>query len=535
MLAITKSAAAVFAAYYIAFDIVEVQVHQQIVLFSLLCFGYMLYAFPNKLNQQGAAPAPAYPVAPPYVAPTVSSVAPTYVAPTPPVERRMPVTNPPHGQIGDEARAINRLFAERAKGDAGFRHLIESESRTPDYILYGLRSYPGTPYTALAGYCKQLANEIYKIRGDGEPVTCTLNEQPPYLKVSTGHRAPLHWASRSKQAPPHYAQLGVMFDGARPKLVAFDMQDAKQWFMGVFSSSGGGKSTVLRCAALSLLERTGPDAAEFYLIDLDSNQFDAWKRLPQVRFIATDHDEALALVQWLVNLVNSDRNLSQTVHRYLIIDELQILTADSPHAEQFVELLGQLAQRARKHGFSLIASTQDPSGDNFPSAMQRSVKIVAAGQTTDDGYLSRYLKVSGASALLGDGDFIVRAGARQHNFKSFSLTRADEAATIDAICATFGEDPSLMQFATEDEEFEDYGEPSSDVIRLQKPVVEMSGVAADAELIREYLDEALDENGDPKRGYAKLLIRVLYGEDKPNAGNYAARMTRAVKYANETF
>ena len=204
-----------------------------------------------------------------------------------------------------------------------------------------------------------------------------------------------------------------------------------------------------------------------------------------------------------------------------------MLTDQSANADQFIDLLGRLAQRSRKHGFSLLIGTQDPTGQNFPTALQRNVKVAAAGQTNDDSYLSRYIGITGAKNLLGKGDFLYKASGQQRGFKGFSLTDADITEALQSICAIYGTDDSTMIFVHADKEFETTAD-SDGVVVIDAPAPEESQAEADARRLLPYIDEAIAQDGRLRNGWGTRLIEVLYGEPKPNAGNYSARLKAAL-------
>jgi FtsK/SpoIIIE family len=507
-------------------------IHQQVLLMSGIMLAYAIYAFPVKPKAQATSYAPVIAPMPVY---QPQAPAPSYVAPEQVATQAKQVAAP--GASTDEMRFINRLLAAKAETDKNFLFQAVNATRTPDYIVYNLESPLGTPTNALRSYCPQLAAAIYKMRNGGEKVTVTFNEQPPYLRVSTADRSIVPWSSRAKSAPQHTAQLGIIFDGAQARYLTNNMADTNGWFLAVFSSSGGGKSNMINCAVLSLLENLDPAQNEFYFIDLDSNQFERYRKLPHTRFVARTHDEALAILQYLVKLVEQDWNMSNTVHRYLVIDELQIITTKSEHSDEMITLLETMAQQARKHRNSIITGTQDPTGDNFPGGLQRNVAAVAAGKTKDDSYLVRFLSIDGASALRGKGDLIYSGETGLVNFKGFYLSPQDMTQTVDAICAKWGEDTSTIPFVDEPtaDRQASAGSDESQPIVLSKPIVKPSGVAADAEKLLPYLADALGANGKLKHGVGSSLLEVLYGETVPNAGAFSRRLKDAVEYAVNNF
>jgi hypothetical protein len=434
----------------------------------------------------------------------------------------------------DELRVINRWLQKQ-----NTRVQSSGVVTTPDYLCYNLAKTSSASWSVLSQkVLSDLAYEVFTFRGGGDPVTITFNEQPAYLRVTKERREVLPWAARLKGMAPYIAQVGASSSGTDMRLVKVNLVDAadnmpKDYLVGVFSSSGGGKSNVLRAMALSVLENSDPANTEFYFIDLDSNQFDSWLRLPHVRFVAGTEQEALALLNYLVQGMEGNRGMESTTRRFLVIDELQMLTAQSDRADIFCDLLGKLAQRWRKHGGCMLLATQDPTGDNYPTSLQRNTKVILAGLTEDASYLKRFLGVDGADQLRGDGDFIMKSAGRQSNFKAFLLTKDDITRTLDAIVSRWGEDYSTLEMAEDDDNGSEPGTPAAD--RITVPVAakpKRAQVEIDADAIVAYLDEAYDfDAGALRKGWGVKLLEVLYGEPKPNAGNYKTRMENAVNVA----
>ncbi|MEZ4614947.1 MAG: hypothetical protein R2867_05445 [Caldilineaceae bacterium] len=237
------------------------------------------------------------------------------------------------------------------------------------------------------------------------------------------------------------------------------------------------------------------------------------------------------------------------MRRFLVIDELQMMTAQSEFSDEFNRHLATLAQRGRKHGISLATATQDPSGANYPTYLQRNTKVAVAGQTKDDTYLTKYFKIQGASQLRGDGDFI---SSIHGSFKGFYMPESDITDTIDAICARYGEsDGSTLlagghlqanrNKAQEVARHRQATMPSpltpvaTAMPRKTKQSKLSKRVERDAEAIAPYMDQAYDEaNGRIRDGWAPTLIEAIYGEQKPNAGSYSNRLQAAIRCYNKT-
>jgi hypothetical protein len=377
-----------------------------------------------------------FPMPQPTTAPVTPPPGMTYVAPSP-----GPSYAPASTVITPEMKAINNWFFEH-----NLPMQVIEVNPSPDYDCYRLTRAPKASWSQLTQrVLDDLKAEIYEHRGGrGEPVTVVFENMPPMLKVSRVQREPLAWSCRLQGMPKGTAQLGAKMVGSELHPVLFNTYDANFFSIGVFSSSGGGKSTLLNAAALSLLEVSDPMTEEFYFIDLDSAQWLPYAVLPQVKYVASTEVEAMAVINHLKKVMDEDFHQTDHTRRYLIIDELQMLTEDSVHAKEFQTKLGYLAQRSRKHGGYLLSATQDPTGNNYPSDMQRNTGVVLAGSTLDDSYLSRYFHLDGACDLRGNGDFLARAKGHQSNFKGFLVGKAEVSDTLKMLVARYGRDERML-------------------------------------------------------------------------------------------
>lgn len=369
--------------------------------------------------------------------------APSYVAPVAPVA---PAVEPSltGGVVTPEMKFINQFFHER-----GIVVQTLNVVDSPDYAVYDLVKLAGTSWAILSKQVlEDLAAELHTWRGGGQQITVTFNAQPAYLRVTKRERGQLPWAARQAGLKPYVAQIGAALDGRQLRLVTVDFADNDEVSLAAFSSPGGGKSNILKSAALSVLENADPRVTEAYFIDLDSNQYDGLLRLPHVKYVARTEEEAYGLLRYLASLIEANRAMTNTVRRFLFIDELQILTARSQYAAEFQDVLGSLIERGRKHKLNIITATQDPTGKNFPSSLQKSTRIFVAGKTVDDSYLSKYLHLPGASLLRGKGDLLIKNNEGLRNFKGFHLTEEAVEETLNAIVARWGENTDSVAVPT---------------------------------------------------------------------------------------
>lgn len=411
---------------------------------------------------------------------------------------------------------------------------IDSSMQLLDYIRYNLAHAPNfSPAQQMtAKVLEDMQTHIYQDRGNrGERVTVTMNQQPLYLRVSAQQRIALPWAKR-RNVPAHTAQIGAD-ENLQPVLINF--ADPKERCGAAFGSTGSGKSMLLRAIIMSVLEFSPPSDTEVYLIDLDSNQFDDFAVLPQVRCVASTEQQALAVIKYLVDVVNNDRDMSNSKQRYLFIDEFQMLSVESDACDEFITLMEVIAKRGRKHGVPWFVGTQDPTGNNYPRAMQKNGKVTLAGYTQDDSYLVDPLGITGASSLRGDGDFIFRGSGAQKNFKGFLITPDDMKAFVQQMINKWGMDSDVIDF---DESSPDDDQPTAAPVDERPSTLIMqrqdtrTKAQRDADKIRDLIHDAFDSDaGRLRDGWGTKLATAIYGKPTKFEGNYRTRVIAAVESA----
>ena len=459
---------------------------------------------------------------------------PVTTVPQPPLR---PPERPPMKQ--NEKDFITRTLVQKYKLSIAVSRVVN----TPDFYCYLLAIHQQETLDRLEAVLRNLGNDIYQYRRLAESVTVKLVHQFPHLQVSKPEnlRRPLQWEYRPRVLAPHVTLLGASWNGPKPQPVLINLADPKQAHVALFSSTGGGKSVLLNAMALGVMESSSPTDTELYFVDTESHQFDAYEQLPHVRFVARTEEDALDVITYLADLVEADRELRNPIRRLLVIDEAQLLTEAADQADEFQRLLIYLAKVGRKHRFNLWLATQDPTGDNVPTGIQRNIKVVVAGQTTDDSYLKRYFKIQGASGLTGDGDFLIMCGAQQRRFKSFWLDEAARQMAITAITQRWGTDDEVLLFVPADTAVSEAETLAGSQLSFGEEIQHMPPspplspqerrIRADAAKIAPLLPQAYDlDKGGVKDGWGVALIEAIYGEAKPCEGRYRTRMLEAVAY-----
>lgn len=473
-----------------------------------------------------------------------------------------------------------QYITERLVKTYGLWFRVTKKIATPDFWVYMLARRSDQKVGDLHTVADALADDIYALRNDGKPVKVTVITQPPHIQVSRSQRAILPWAANEAQVRPFVAVLGAFWRGPEPQKMIIDFRDDDFSVGAFFGSQGSGKSTLLHIALLGLCRSTSPELVEIYGIDFKKGSFAIYEQLPHVRFTAQNEADAMDLLRWIESLCYADNAPNDGKIRVLFIDELQMLIADSQYAREYLDLIRSIMQLGREFGIRLLSATQNPSAINYPSNLKPLTPYMAAGKTKVDGYLRSQLKIIGARDLRGKGDFIFDGPESKQRFKSFWLGDAEREAEIAKLITKWGADAEVIHFIPAEEEHphlphdeidaseyteqhteeyaaqhipeeaEEYLEthrPTGEQRKAQPPIdaSESATVAtpprklgkaerklqADADAIAHLMTEAWDDEYEEIRnGYGVLLIAAIYGEEKPNAGNYKRRMMDAVNH-----
>ena len=179
--------------------------------------------------------------------------------PQPPAQRQPPLAHPlaapgPQTQIRTSERPsmkptekdfITRTLVQKYKLSIAVSRVVN----TPDFYCYLLAIHQQETLDRLEAVLRNLGNDIYQYRRLAESVTVKLVHQFPHLQVSKPEnlRRPLQWEYRPRVLAPHVTLLGASWNGPKPQPVLINLADPKQAHVALFSSTGGGKSVLLKC------------------------------------------------------------------------------------------------------------------------------------------------------------------------------------------------------------------------------------------------------------------------------------------------
>jgi DNA segregation ATPase FtsK/SpoIIIE, S-DNA-T family len=196
----------------------------------------------------------------------------------------------------------------------------------------------------------------------------------------------VEYADLSKRSDGWYAPMGLGLDG----MVWRDFDAIPH--MIIAGTTRFGKTVALKLLMTYLIENH-PDDIELYIIDLKGGlEFSRYENLKQVRGFAGDEEQALEILDYLVDTMGREyvhfrkKRISNIVdtdikkRRFIIIDEAAQLTPEGwqtkkvrQNLEKCQSRMSQITRIGGALGFRQIFCTQYPTADTLP----RSVKMTS--------------------------------------------------------------------------------------------------------------------------------------------------------------
>ena len=293
---------------------------------------------------------------------------------------------------------------------------------TPRWIQFLLQAAPGIKVQRF----EALSREIALALGVTEARVVTSTGQ---LRVDVPRSDPqtvrfFDLLARVGRVPAHTALLGLADDGA-PLLI--NLSSPEVGHVLVAGTTGSGKTALMQTLAASLVLTQRRSRLQLAVIDPKGYSFAAFRQTPHLyRPIATQPDQALALLEALTTLLDQRVSLAQPEPRVvLVIDELADLVQTV--GPQVLDRVGRLVQRGRSAGLHVIAATQKPSSAligpivkaNFP------VRLVGRVTSSEDARVAAGRGGTQAERLRGSGDFLAIFNLGVQRFQAAYLASAD--------------------------------------------------------------------------------------------------------------
>lgn len=344
-----------------------------------------------------------------------------------------------------EVKLINRMLG------AHNVQAVTSKSRTmvvdSSFIAYGLKVMPGETVTKIERIDRELSNELTRqrvklLRGYTGRAVVRLRDYP--LAIEVPHPAPisLSWESTSLRVGRNFGLIGRSYDyhGARNEYLDLD----RHYHTLVSAMSGGGKSTLMRMALLTLALNTSPALLRMALIDLKNDDLMAFRALPHVITYAGDVLTATNVINY-TGQIKSERIESQQKpwRLLLVIDEL----AELGSQRETLRLLGSILSTGRSLGINVLAGTQYPTAATIGSVVNSSftVRLVGMVDSRQAAATATKRAGSGAELLQTPGDFLRIDGTELRRMKAYNIDADDTAALVATIVQRWQRQKVVME------------------------------------------------------------------------------------------
>ncbi|HET7787014.1 MAG TPA: FtsK/SpoIIIE domain-containing protein [Myxococcales bacterium] len=224
------------------------------------------------------------------------------------------------------------------------------------------------------------------------------------------------------------------------ELLKLDLATAPHLLVAGTTSSG--KSVFLKGLILALL-RLPPEECRIVIVDPKMVDFTSFRSPPLWQPVVTDPDDAVALLQSLVDVEmpartqklidagvpqRTDLPRGSMPALVVVIDEFADLLAsftDRDLRTQFIGSVQRLLQRARAVGIHLVIATQRPSVDAVPGALKANLPVRIAFKLPSSHDSVTVLDESGAENLLGRGDLLLKREGSMTRAQAFNVAPQD--------------------------------------------------------------------------------------------------------------
>jgi S-DNA-T family DNA segregation ATPase FtsK/SpoIIIE len=299
---------------------------------------------------------------------------------------------------------------------------------TPRWVQFLLQTNPGVKISRVESLSREIAVAL------GAPTArVTTQGNAVRIEVPRNDPQPLKLLPLCARIPPSRipfgtAVLGLADDGA-PLLIRLPSPEVAHVL--VAGTTGSGKTALMQTIIMSLALLNHRRQMQFVLIDPKGRAFEPMARLPHLRPIVTEPDQAVQALSDLVNLMEQRDRSRVTDPRVIVaIDELADLVQTGGPA--ILEGLGRLVQRGREAGIHVVGATQKPSSAvigplvkaNFP------VRLVGHVVSAEDARVAAGVGGTGAERLTGRGDFVAVYGPGLIRFQAAYVAVSEIEASV---------------------------------------------------------------------------------------------------------
>lgn len=407
--------------------------------------------------------------------------------------------------IDAEINLINKMLAAhgiQAKTKSKLTMCVKSS-----FVAYGLQVAPGESVSKIQKIQRELSNELTRQRVKmsrdyaGRAVV-RLRDYPLAIEVPHPEPTPLSWHSASMRMGPYMALIGrsYSYTGAREEYIDLD----KHYHTLIAAISGGGKSTLMRMALLTLALNTSPADLRIMLIDLKNDDLVPFKALPHTVCYAGNIEGAAEAIA-TAHQIKEERIASgeKPYRLLLVIDELAELGAD----KESLKLLGRILSTGRSLGINVWAGTQYPSAAAIGSVVAASftTRLVGMVDGKNSAVVATKRAGSGAEALTLAGDFLRVDTIDMARMKSYNIDMVETAMLIKQIVDKAKAAPAQQS-----------------TISIETPLIQAGKAKSEVEKLADTI-AVLYASGASKNAMSKHAFNLPYG------GRHAAKIDAAIE------
>lgn len=303
------------------------------------------------------------------------------------------------------------------------------------FIAYGLQVIPGENVRKIEAIQRELSNALTRqrarlMRGYAGRAVVRLRDFPLAIEVPHPKPVSLSWQSAKMETGQFVALVGRSYGHHGPREEYLDLE--RHYHTLVAAMSGGGKSTLMRMALLTLAQNTHPNDLRIMLVDLKNDDLTVFRDLPHVISYAGDIDSAAEAIAQ-VHQIKTERIASQEkpYRLLLVIDEL----AELGQSKDTLRQLGSILSTGRSLGINVLAGTQYPTAATIGSVVNASFTVRLVGMV--DGKTAAHTATkragSGAELLQTPGDFLRIDGQELVRMKAYDISQEDTAVKVEEI------------------------------------------------------------------------------------------------------
>jgi S-DNA-T family DNA segregation ATPase FtsK/SpoIIIE len=243
------------------------------------------------------------------------------------------------------------------------------------------------------------------------------------IEIANKERYPVYFKDGIKNLPKDCALPMILGEDIYGNYVFQDL--AKMPHLLVAGQTGSGKSVFLNTFISTLLMAKKPEELELYIVDPKKVEFVQYENVPHVKGIAVNTTDAREMLTELVEEMDTRyeafrekrvKKLSEynakTKHKLpmkvMLVDEFSdlMLSGGPKQKEAIQDKIVRIAQMGRAAGIHLVLATQKPTSETMTSRIKANMPARIAFSVTSWRESQVILDMSGAEALIGQGDML---------------------------------------------------------------------------------------------------------------------------------